>query len=110
MKIWNYFKDSWEDKDGKFSYRRFSQYIFLLCMIKIGFKPPVNQYELTVFIVFAALYALVAALITAQQLIELLKYTLPITLNITNETEQSQVLPDSNNNITTNNDSKNTEM
>lgn len=76
MKIWIYFKDSWEGKDGKFSYRRFSQYIFLVCMIKMGFKPPVNRYELVVFIVFASLYALIATIITAQQLIELLKFTL----------------------------------
>ena len=75
-KIWIYFKDSWEGRDGKFSYRRFSQYIFLLCMIKMGFKPPANQYELTVFIIFASLYAIIATIITAQQLIELLKYTL----------------------------------
>lgn len=76
-KIWCYFKDSWEGKDGKFSYRRFSQYIFLVCMIKCGFRPPSNQYEYGVFLIFAVLYALIASIITAQQMIELLKYKLP---------------------------------
>lgn len=77
--VWEYFKDSWEGTDGKFSYRRFSQYVFLVCMIKCGFKPPTNEWEFKVFIVFASLYALLASILTVQQLIELLNVKIPIT-------------------------------
>lgn len=90
--LWIYFKDSWEGKDGKFSYRRFSQYIFLICMVKMGFKPPQNNLELNVFYVFAALYSLVATIITVQQLIELLKLYKEIKSPgiITNQDEKAQ--------------------
>lgn len=73
ISIWNYIKNSWEGDDGKLSYRRVSQYIFLIAMLKMAFKPPANDIELKVFYCFVALYSVVACLITIPQLITILK-------------------------------------
>jgi hypothetical protein len=71
--IWRYIKNSWEGDDGKLSYRRVSQYIFLVAMLKMAFRPPANDIELKVFYCFVGLYSIVACLITIPQLITILK-------------------------------------
>lgn len=81
LKIWNYFKDSWEGEDGKFSYRRFSQYIFLFCMIYMAAVHRLNdQWQWYAFLTFGILYTIISLSITVQQLITLVKYTLPLAL------------------------------
>lgn len=76
--MWDYFRNSWEGEDGKFSYRRFSQYIFLgLVMFLVITGQTNNQYGFYTMITLITVWLLVTAIITVQQLIILLKFTMP---------------------------------
>lgn len=78
LKIWDYFRNSWEGTDGKLSYRRVSQYIFLGCMTKMAFGVGVHGvWSFYTFLTFSILYTLVATIMTVEQIMTLLKFTLP---------------------------------
>jgi hypothetical protein len=72
--IWDYFRKSWEGKDGKFSYRRAFQYAFGISAIVIGNQSGLTETQFKVVFLFSMLFILMAGLMTVQQLIELLKY------------------------------------
>lgn len=77
-KIWSYFKDSWEGEDGKFSYKRATILVFVIMMVKLALFRIQNKWEFYTFICFAVLYLLQTSIITASQLIVLLKYKLKL--------------------------------
>lgn len=68
--IWCYFKDSWEGKDGKFSYRRFFQWAFGISAIIIGTNPQVSETGFKITVVFCAMFLLMAGIMTVQNLLE----------------------------------------
>lgn len=67
--VWNYFKDSWEGNDGKFSYKRASILMFVVMMVKLALFRITNEWEYYTFLTFAILFALQSSMITIQQLI-----------------------------------------
>ena len=67
--VWNYFKDSWEGEDGKFSYKRASILMFVIMMVKLALFRITNQWEYYTFLTFAILFAVQSSMITIQQLI-----------------------------------------
>lgn len=76
IRAWNYFKNSWEGDDGKASWKRISQYVFVVSMIGAGRRVH-DQWSFYTFLTFAVIYVLVAAIMTWQQVISLLRFTLP---------------------------------
>jgi hypothetical protein len=73
--IWNYFRDSWEGEDHKFSYRRFSQYLFMSLMAILALEDKTQtRWGFYTFLTAGILFALTATVITVQQLILMIKY------------------------------------
>lgn len=72
--IWNYFRNSWEGEDGKFSYKRASQFTFVWLMVYMILNNFVNtRWHYYTFLTVAILFALTAAAITVPQLIQMIK-------------------------------------
>ena len=72
--IWNYVRNSWEGPDGKFSYRRATQFVFVQLMVFMIVNDRVTtEYQFYTFLTVAALFAFVAHLITPKQAIEGMK-------------------------------------
>jgi len=75
LSIWNYFKDSWEGEDHKFSYKRISQFLFVWLMTFMIIKDKIqSRWTFYAFLTIAVLFSLTAALITVPQLIKMIKY------------------------------------
>lgn len=72
--VWDYFRPSWEGTDKKFSYKRFSQFIFLHLMVMMVVKGISSQYEYYTFLTLAVIFTLVAGIMTVQELILMIKY------------------------------------
>jgi hypothetical protein len=72
--IWNYLKPSWEGEDGKPSYRRMSQLVFIALIIFIVVKGQTqSQYGFYSLIVLCLTFLLLAAIISADQIISCIK-------------------------------------
>lgn len=80
LSIWRYFKDSWEGPDGKFSYRRCSQYAFLVIILKMALKGQMAQYDFYTLVVISSLYLIMALALSVEQIINLVKYVVPLAL------------------------------
>lgn len=78
LSIWTYFKDSWEGPDGKFSYRRFSQYIFLVILIKLSLWDGKTKFDFYTLCLFAFLYLVMALMMSVEQIIKLVKCAVPL--------------------------------
>lgn len=79
--IWNYFKDSWEGPDGKFSYRRATQFIWTWAMIYMIVTARqaggMTKFEFYSFLTIAILWVLTAGMLSFEQLFRVAKLTLP---------------------------------
>jgi hypothetical protein len=72
--IFDYLRPSFEGDDGKFSYKRVSQFVFTAVMVVMPIRPGIHdKYSWYVFLTFAVLFALVAAIISVPQIISLAK-------------------------------------
>jgi hypothetical protein len=72
--IWNYLRPSWEDELNQFSYKRASQYAFLILMSFMVISDRIrDEFTFNAFLVLSILFALTAMVITVPQLIKLLK-------------------------------------
>lgn len=72
--VWDYFRPSWEGDDGKFSYKRASQFVFTAILAYMAVTSKVHEkYSWYVFITIGVLFALTAAIISVPQLITLAK-------------------------------------
>lgn len=73
VRTWDYFRPSWEGNDGRFSYKRACQFVFtglLVYMVKKGVE---SQWSFYTFLTVAVLFALVAAIMSVPQFLELTK-------------------------------------
>lgn len=73
-KIWEYFRSSIEGDDHKFSYRRFSQFLFMHLLIVLALRGITSQWEFYTFLTVSINFALTSAILTVQQLILMIKY------------------------------------
>jgi len=72
-KIFDYIKPSWEGDDGKFSYRRISQLIFILLIFKITMLGMTQtQWGFYTLLTLCITFLLLAAIISADQIIKAL--------------------------------------
>jgi hypothetical protein len=68
---WNYLKPSWEGEDGKPSYRRASQFVFLVLISFMVLKGlTLQQWGFWTFLVLCLAFLLLAAIITADQILK----------------------------------------
>lgn len=75
LAIWNYIRNSWEGEDGKFSYKRTTQFIFVWLMVYMIMKDKVQtRWNFYAFLTLAVLFGLTATIITVPQLIKMMKY------------------------------------
>ena len=72
--VWDYFRPSWEDNKGKFSYKRASQFAFLFLMILMAVRGVTGPWEFNTFLTIAILFSVTATVITIPELILMLKY------------------------------------
>jgi len=72
--IWDYFRPSWEDETNKFSYKRASQFIFMLLITRMIMNGIDNEWEFKALLVIATLFSLTAMVITVPQLLQAFKY------------------------------------
>lgn len=70
--IWNYVKPAIEGDDGKFSYKRMSQIVFLHLFVYLAIKGPATIFAFHTLLLIAVLFALTAVIITVPQLLKML--------------------------------------
>lgn len=84
LKVWHYFAPSWEGPDGKFSYRRATQFVWVWCMVYMIVTARQSggstQYEFYQFLTVAILFTLTVGLLSFEQLFRLAKLTAPLKL------------------------------
>jgi hypothetical protein len=90
--VFNYVRNSWEGEDGKFSYKRASQFIFVWLMVFMIIHGGINsQWSFYTFLVLAVLFTLTAAIITVPQLIVMIKsYVQAKGLGLTTQSQPQQ--------------------
>lgn len=71
-RLWNYVKPAIEGDDGKFSYKRMSQIVFLHLFVYLAIKGPASVFAFHTILLVAVLFALTAVVITVPQLIKML--------------------------------------
>jgi hypothetical protein len=70
-RLFNYLRPSFEGEDGKFSYRRASQFIFIaISLILVLTKMVITQYGFYALVATYTVFLLLAAVISAQQILE----------------------------------------
>ena len=69
--VWNYLKPSWEGDDGKVSYRRASQFVFLTLIVMMVVRNNLSQkWEFYAFLILCLTFLLLAMVISADQIIK----------------------------------------
>lgn len=76
INIWNYFKESWEGKDGKASSKKLSMLAFVITMLIYCWRVE-TMIHLYVFWTFAVLFAVLIGIMSWTNLATLIKFTLP---------------------------------
>ena len=75
IRTWDYFRNSWEGDDGKFSYRRFCQYILMgIAINMVASGQAQNQYGFYTLLTILVIWCLITAIITVQQLMMFMRY------------------------------------
>lgn len=69
-KIWSYFAPSWEGDDGKLSYRRASQFVFILLIFKVVVRGSYTHFDVQILIILTLTFLLLAGLIVASDIIK----------------------------------------
>lgn len=72
--FWDYFRPSWEGYDKKFSYKRFSQFLFMWLIAYLVLNGIHDEWTFKTFVVLAILFSLTATIITTPDLIKMIKY------------------------------------
>lgn len=72
--FWNYFRPSWEGPDNNFSYKRFSQFLWMLLIARQLVNGVHDQWSFYAFLTLAVLFSLTATIIGVPDLIKLVKY------------------------------------
>lgn len=76
LRVWDYFRNSWEGDDGKASSKKLSMLSFGIQMnIYAWFVN--TQIQLYVFWTFAGLFSILIGIASWQQITTLIKFTLP---------------------------------
>lgn len=68
--VWHYLKPSWEGDDNKLSYRRASQFVFVVLVVKIVLTGFANIYQVYALLCILITFLLLAAIISADNIIE----------------------------------------
>lgn len=70
----DYMRPTWEGGDGKISYRRSSQFVFIFLMVFVVVTgKTLTLYGIWTLVILALVFLLLAAIITGQQIIEGIK-------------------------------------
>jgi hypothetical protein len=72
--VWTYLRPSLEGDDGKFSWKRATQFIFVWLMIFIVLRDQVQtEWQFYTFLTIAVLFSLTATIMTVSQLLIMFK-------------------------------------
>jgi|SRR4051812_10221431 hypothetical protein len=71
--VWEYFKPAWEGEDGKPSYKRAGQFVFMALISKIVYVGFTNIYQIYALLILTLTFLLLAMVISAPQIIEALQ-------------------------------------
>lgn len=89
--IWDYIKPTWEGDDGRPSYRRGSQLVFIVLICYIVFtNASQSSWGFWTLLVLVLSFLLLAAIITADQILKGINGLNSFTSSITREADTSQ--------------------